>query len=93
MPEKDLGKKHVCFKCSARFYDLRRPEPICPKCGANQRECPVPKSTEVRRQRTSPKPIPALDPLEPIADLEGEENEFEDFDEEAVEIEDDDENF
>ena len=24
-----------------RFYDLKKPEPLCPKCGADQRESPV----------------------------------------------------
>lgn len=28
-----FGRKHVCAKCGARFYDLKRPEPACPKCG------------------------------------------------------------
>ncbi|MCL2013150.1 MAG: FYDLN acid domain-containing protein [Cystobacterineae bacterium] len=91
MPEKDLGKKYVCFKCGARFYDLRRPEPICPKCGADQRECPVPKSNEVRRQRSAAKAAPVVEPLVPLADLEGEESEFEDFEDESVEIEDNEE--
>lgn len=36
MPE--LGTKFECFHCGARFYDLGRPEPICPKCGANQKD-------------------------------------------------------
>jgi uncharacterized protein (TIGR02300 family) len=36
MPE--LGTKHECFSCGARFYDLGRPEAICPKCGANQKD-------------------------------------------------------
>lgn len=27
------GKKRVCTGCSVRFYDLRKPIPICPKCG------------------------------------------------------------
>ena len=35
-----LGVKHTCFQCSAKFYDLFRPEPLCPKCGADQREAP-----------------------------------------------------
>jgi len=90
MPEKDLGKKYVCFKCSARFYDLRRPEPLCPKCGTDQRECPTPKISEARRPKTTPKPIPALDPLAPLAELEGEEAEFEDFEDEPVDIDDED---
>jgi uncharacterized protein (TIGR02300 family) len=30
------GKRWICVKCDARFYDLNKPEPICPKCGHNQ---------------------------------------------------------
>jgi hypothetical protein len=30
------GKRWICQKCGARFYDLNKPEPICPKCGHNQ---------------------------------------------------------
>jgi uncharacterized protein (TIGR02300 family) len=37
----DLGRKHVCFKCSSRFYDLKKPRAICPKCGADQADAPV----------------------------------------------------
>ena len=32
----DLGTKHVCTSCSTKFYDMGKPEPICPKCGLNQ---------------------------------------------------------
>ena len=35
MPE--LGKKYECAECGTKFYDLGKPEPICPKCGTNQR--------------------------------------------------------
>jgi hypothetical protein len=37
----DLGNKYVCYKCGAKFYDLNRPEPLCPKCGADQRKRPA----------------------------------------------------
>ncbi|MFQ5513456.1 MAG: FYDLN acid domain-containing protein [Myxococcota bacterium] len=37
-----LGQRWICYSCQARFYDLKRPEPICPRCGANQREAPGP---------------------------------------------------
>ena len=36
MPE--LGNKYECFSCGAKFYDLGKPDPICPKCGANQKD-------------------------------------------------------
>ncbi len=29
----DLGKKHECETCGMKFYDLGKPEPVCPKCG------------------------------------------------------------
>ena len=35
-----LGAKHVCFSCGLKFYDLNRPEPICPRCQSNQRNRP-----------------------------------------------------
>lgn len=34
----DLGKKFECFSCGTKFYDLGKPEPLCPKCGANQKQ-------------------------------------------------------
>ena len=40
MAKKKLGKKHVCYQCECKFYDLARPKPICPKCGADQNEAP-----------------------------------------------------
>lgn len=27
------GKKRVCTGCSVRYYDLKNPSPVCPKCG------------------------------------------------------------
>jgi|CXWL01.1.fsa_nt_gi uncharacterized protein (TIGR02300 family) len=30
----DLGTKYECSNCGTKFYDLGKPEPICPKCGA-----------------------------------------------------------
>ena len=39
-----LGVKYVCFECGAKFYDLNRPEPLCPKCGADQRKRPKTKT-------------------------------------------------
>jgi uncharacterized protein (TIGR02300 family) len=59
MPPKDLGNKFVCFKCSTRFYDLKKPEPICPKCGADQRESPALKAPhpQERRARAHARPV------------------------------------
>lgn len=35
--EPTLGKKHTCFKCACKFYDLGRTDSVCPRCGANQK--------------------------------------------------------
>jgi len=36
-----LGKKWTCFSCGVKFYDFLKPEAICPKCGANQKNAPA----------------------------------------------------
>ena len=41
MAKKKLGKKYACYQCGCKFYDLTRPKPICPKCGADQKEAPT----------------------------------------------------
>lgn len=82
MPAKDLGSKHVCFKCGAKFYDLKKPDPICPKCGADQREATA--KPEGRRSRLSAVPK-IVEPVEPV------EKETDDEDEEEEEVEEDEE--
>lgn len=29
----NIGVKHVCASCGAKFYDLGKEDPMCPKCG------------------------------------------------------------
>ncbi len=36
-----LGKKWICFSCGTKFYDFMKPESLCPKCGANQKDAPA----------------------------------------------------
>ncbi len=53
-PTSPLGTKYECFECSAKVYDLKRPEPTCPRCGADQRDrpaAPVPLALRTPRQR------------------------------------------
>ena len=33
MTKPELGAKHDCAECSARFYDLNKDPAVCPKCG------------------------------------------------------------
>jgi hypothetical protein len=32
-----IGSKHVCSGCGTKFYDMNKPEPTCPRCGADPR--------------------------------------------------------
>ncbi len=34
--KKDMGTKRTCQSCNARFYDLQKSPPVCPKCGTTQ---------------------------------------------------------
>jgi hypothetical protein len=31
-----FGKKHSCFQCKAKFYDMNKASAVCPKCGTDQ---------------------------------------------------------
>lgn len=40
-PDKEkLGARFTCFECGTKFYDLNKPEPLCPECGADQNNAP-----------------------------------------------------
>ena len=75
-----LGQRWVCYACEAKFYDLNRPEPICPKCKADQRESPAfAKPKRARPKKAAPKapaPVPAVEPIvEDTLRVEGEGDE------------------
>jgi len=81
MPAKDLGSKHSCFKCSTKFYDLKKPVAICPKCGADQRESPALKAPPERRSRAAKAVEPVVPEVDEVAEEElDEDDEDEDDD-------------
>jgi len=53
-----LGERWTCFSCASKFYDLHKPDPLCPKCGANQRESPLFKQKSIKK-KAAPKKAPA----------------------------------
>ena len=71
MPELKLGTKFECYNCGTKFYDLGKSEPLCPKCGANQKDSahaePVSQATRRKRKADVAKPI-ELDEDEPAID-------------------------
>ena len=66
MPAKDLGTKHTCFKCSTKFYDLKKLPAICPKCGADQKDSPALKAPPAseRRSRAAARPVAPVPEVE-----------------------------
>ncbi len=84
MPGKDLGNKHTCFKCSTKFYDLKKPMPLCPKCGADQRESPALKAPATEKRARAPvrPPVPVVEEPAEEVELEAELDEAEGEDDE-----------
>ena len=79
----DLGRKYTCYSCHTKFYDLGKPEPLCPKCGADQRDAEEAPAVPAHRGRSRvivveepiEEELPAETPeAEPVA-AEGEEEE------------------
>ncbi len=79
-----LGKRYTCFKCACKFYDLNRPDPLCPKCGADQREDPTPdpRVAVMARYKSSRVAVPMQDDSLLDEPNEDEDLEFDDFDDE-----------
>jgi hypothetical protein len=62
--------RYTGYSCHTRFYDLGKPVPRCPKCGADQRDADesaaaVPTASR-RRQSAGPDAAP-----EEVAEIEG----------------------
>ena len=77
MPELKLGTKHECYSCGTKFYDLGKPEALCPKCGANQKDVSTsetPAASQASRRRRKAEISKSLDVDEdvPLADLDEE---------------------
>jgi hypothetical protein len=41
----DRGLKHVCPKCTTRYFDLNKEVVTCPKCGAEPPQTKLPRAT------------------------------------------------
>ena len=76
MPELKLGSKYDCYNCGTKFYDLGKPEPICPKCGANQKDAvtsdsvAASQSSRRRRKAEPPKVVDLEEDEAPIETVE-----------------------
>ncbi|MDP9361052.1 MAG: FYDLN acid domain-containing protein [Acidobacteriota bacterium] len=60
----DLGKKYTCYSCHTKFYDLGKPVPTCPKCGADQRDADEAPAAPTSRSRARVPVVVVEDPPE-----------------------------
>jgi len=93
MPE--LGNKFECYSCGTKFYDLGKPQPICPKCGANQKDAAAAaKATHEtgahrRRRKEEVVRVPDEDGEDAVVpDADAEETAHDDAPEEEEEVDD-----
>ena len=82
-----LGGKWECYSCGSKFYDLGKPDPICPKCSSDQRDRPrdrpaASNAPAARRPAVAPMaPAPVVDEdEEPVQDFESGDGEIEALD-------------
>jgi hypothetical protein len=78
----DLGTRYKCYKCSTKFYDLSRPEPLCPSCGVNQNDDEAKvlhkrkkrrrQSTFVRTDHSITAPVESEDLIEVVNEVDAE---------------------
>jgi uncharacterized protein (TIGR02300 family) len=90
----ELGKKHECAECSARFYDLNKNPAVCPKCGTKVAPPTKPKAAAkapvVVAKTPDKKPDKAAAKDPEAADAEASEDSDDDMDDDETLIADDD---
>jgi uncharacterized protein (TIGR02300 family) len=89
----DLGQKHECRECGAKFYDLGKADAVCPRCGTpvgEDDEEPRAKARRKRRPAVAAKPrvvdpeAPDVEPGEVLDDDEIEVLETDEIDDEEI---------
>ncbi|MDD2794409.1 FYDLN acid domain-containing protein [Acidocella sp.] len=61
MAKPELGSKHTCVSCGARFFDLGKEPAVCPKCATEQ------PAEQPRLKRAAPLPEEVKKVIKPAA--------------------------
>ena len=89
MTRVELGRKHVCAECGAKFYDMGKEEPTCPKCGSvaplNSSAKPA-KTTATRKRAMETADEGAIDELDTDGIDDGEDDDDDDLGVEEVNL-------
>ncbi len=56
----ELGTRYKCFECDTKFYDLNKPQPLCPSCGKDQKDKKAAKPFKRKKWRSSFKTEPEI---------------------------------
>ncbi|HQU02682.1 MAG TPA: TIGR02300 family protein, partial [Acetobacteraceae bacterium] len=65
MAKPELGDKHTCVSCGARFFDLGKTPAVCPKCATEQ------PAEQPRLKRNVPLPEEAKKPVKAVVSEDG----------------------
>jgi hypothetical protein len=84
-----LGTRFTCFSCGTKFYDLNRPAPTCPECGADQNEAPV-QDLKALLSRGKRAAAPKEEESEPVEDTDSDDTGTDDDDDGLFDKADDD---
>jgi uncharacterized protein (TIGR02300 family) len=85
----DLGEKHTCPECGAKFYDLGKHPVVCPKCKTVITTADD--SAKPKRSREKPKAAPVKAKSKAVDEDEDEDDDDEDEDDEDEDEDEDDE--
>ena len=83
----ELGTKYKCYKCGCKFYDLNKPEALCPQCGEDQANEETKKLLKKKRRRNMPQGKAEVKPMAEAA-VDSSTDKDEDSDDYILDMED-----
>lgn len=84
MAKPELGEKHTCVSCGARFFDLGKQPAVCPKCSTEQ------PAEQPRLKRMAPLPEEQKKIAKPASDADDLDVEVPDADDDEDILDDND---